>query len=730
MAISKKYRSYGLRRLNNLSDINDPEQALNNLLNDLQPRDGESFISQDLDATRGLKDTEVYPSTFIQLASSTPTYTFANTLGPQEDFVRPFIRLQDRFNTYRAVTGDPGILGSGMGPDAWAVPVSSINPSPNKGDTINSIIPTFDTSKDNLVQKGDFWTLGEFYQSYKFDPSFEDKNGGVVWEGYITPNYYDTSSTYTFETTGLFHFEVDRFDTGEWEVLRSIYSPTRTVKVGANTTTNVVQLATGDGKYVAVGDKLSTNNEIVVDNIAGDVLTLTGDVTFVSNSDITFTFIEGEDYITGSFNTEPIYDLGEHFKTRILWWYPNTAPDVDDKYLRMNSTASRVLLFSTFSNTSPTSTPNSQELIDTVNKAVTGYQRSFGDTGSYKTFLSGGIVKSSYTPKSDFASINVLGSNTSITASLTEGRMFMSSGSALLESTSIGNLLIDTTPTFDTIQKFTQIKRLPTNSGQSRIRVISKPLLQTASIPVKVVDHNGLMDYFVTTTSGTSVNVEDTSNIRKGMVCITYYTSPSTFTTITDVVNSTSFSTSSPLGLNSNNYVFVYADSGLIDSSKDVFCAGVVGKLLTTPATSGSNVLTVSSNTDLAIDMRVQYTGGIEPDSNITITAIGGNQVTLSSTTTGDIDAGATITFAPQSSTGDKQQCVIPLDLSPPFSGVEYGLDTNGKRIVGTPSANLDIAVLSLSSNTSAVSSANTTDVFDAQITVNGIYRIKARQIP
>lgn len=730
MAISRKYRSYGVRRANNLSDIDDREKALNNLLNDLQPREGESFVSEDLDAIRGLKDTEIFPSTFVQLASSVPTYTFANTLGPQEDFVRPFIRLQDKFNTYRSVTGDPGILGSGMGPSAWAVPIDAINSSPQKGDTANTIIFDFDNNRAGLVQKGDFWALGEFYQSYKFDPSFVDQSGGYAWEGYFIPNYYETSSTLVFETTGLFHFEVDRFDDGNWQVLRSIYSPTRTVKVGANTTTTTVQLATGDGKYVAIGDKLSTNNEIVVESVVGDVVTLTGDVSYVSNDDISFTFTVGEDYISGTFNTETIYDLGEYFKARVLWWYPNTAPNVEDKYFRIHFSGSDFLLFSTFSNTAPVPTSSdSNLLINTVDKAVTGYQRLFGDLGSYKTFSSGGILKSNYVPKSNFASVNILGSNTSVTASLTQGRSYITASLAQLDLTSIGNLIVDVTPSFNNIQKFTQIKRIPNNTGSSSVRVVSKPVLTTTSIPIKIVDHNGLMDYFITTTSGTTVPVETTENIRKGMVCVTYYTSPSAFTTITDVINSTSFSTSTPLGL-TNNYLFVYADSGLIDSSKDVFCKGVVGKLLTSQATVGTDKLNVSSNTDLSINMRVQYTGGIEPENNVTIVAVGGNQVTLSSTLTATIDAGATITFAPQGSSGDKQQCVIPLDLSPPFTGVEYGLDTEGKRIVGVPSSNLDISTLSLSSNTAIVSSANTTDVFDAQITVNGMYRIKARQIP
>jgi hypothetical protein len=231
---------------------------------------------------------------------------------------------------------------------------------------------------------------------------------------------------------------------------------------------------------------------------------------------------------------------------------------------------------------------------------------------------------------------------------------------------------------------------------------------------VKIVDHNGLMDYFITSTSNNIVTVDSTSRIRKGMVCVTYFTPSTPFVTITDVINSTSFSTSSSLGLSSNNYVFIYADSGLIDSSKDVFCAGVIGKLLTAPVSVGATTLTVSS---------------LEPSANVRILAVGGNQITLNTPTTSAIDTGSTIVFAPSNSSGDKQQCILPLDLSPPFLGTNEGLDSRGKRIVPTVSANLHITTLALSSNSAVVSAANSTDVFDAALVINQIYRIKARQI-
>ena len=78
MSQSRKYRSFGVRRENNLSDIDNKVQALNNLLNDLpgvEEESGITFISEDLDAIRGLKDTDIGPDSFIQLALTAPRTT-------------------------------------------------------------------------------------------------------------------------------------------------------------------------------------------------------------------------------------------------------------------------------------------------------------------------------------------------------------------------------------------------------------------------------------------------------------------------------------------------------------------------------------------------------------------------------------------------------------------------------------------------------------------------------
>ena len=727
MTISRKYRSYGIRRLNNFSDIDNPEQALNNILNNLQTKTGESFVSEDLDAIRGIKDTEVIPSTFIQMSPSAPTYTFANTLGPQEDFVRPIVTLQDRVNIYRSVTGAAGKQGSGYGPSGWFVPSSSFKAAPIKGNTANTIIPNFSTDKSNLIVAEDFWTFGEFYINNSFHPSFSNGKGGIAWEAFYIPDYTTSQNYIDFYTTGLFHVEMDRFNTGDWKIYKSIYRPQRTVTISANNNTSAtVDLVEGDDRYVAVGDKLTTNNEITILDVNTNQITLSSAVTAVKDQTISFVFDVGQELINDRFVIDSAYDIGERAKIRILWWYPASANEPEDRYLSVRRNE-YLLPFSNFSNTA-TYTTGQYELSRLLDRGVTGYQPLFGDRGTYQTFQVNDVLRSTYVPPLSYANINKFGANTGTTGLLVQNQSILTANSTRMSQTSVGNIIITSTPSFSTISKNTRIKRVPSDNIFTDTRILTKPILATANVSIRAIDHNGLVDYFIGTSSGTTVIVDSTTNLKPGMQCITYF-STSQYNRIQSVINSTSFSTSTALGLTSNNYIFVYSDAGLVDSSKDVFCTGVIGKLLTAPVTAGSNTVTLESSTGLSLGMRAQYTGGIEPSGNYTITNIAGTQVRLSKAVTLTIDSGATIVFAPSGSTGDKQQCVIPLDLSPPFVGKDYGLDTNGRRITSVPGANLDVTVMMLSSNTATVTAANTTDVFSASIKINGTYRIKARKI-
>lgn len=732
MSISQKYRSYGLRRLNNLSDIADPETALNNILNDLQIETGRSFISQDLDVIRGIKDANVDSSTFFQLASTAETYTFANTSGIFEDFISPTIRLQDKINQYRAVTGNPGAIASGMGPTAWFIPSNIIVNSP-RGSTANTIIPNFNNSKTNLIKNDDFWTIGEFYIEDKLDDTFPDVNGGILWEGYFSPSALNLTPFASFSTTGLFHVEVDKFKTGNWEILKSIYAPTRQVILNFGTTNStLLQLNAGYTKNLAIGDKLASNTNITITSISGDNVILSEPVSYGEGDYVDFKFDVGSDTISGSYSFDSLYDVGEKIPMRILWWYPSGTSN-PKKYLLNTYNSTATMLFSYFSNTDLT-IPTEYEIRKLLDNSVTDYQEEHG-SGTYRKVRTSNILKSNYIPPKSFSEINMRGGNTSISMTFTQGTRFFDSVYAAISNTHSGNYIIDATsvPSFSRIPKGMRLKQEYGSIGESGSRIVNIPFTGSATnLATKIINHNGLVDYFLARSTGNVVTIQGstTSNIRKGMVCISNFSAPGIYNTISAISNTTSFTTSSALnlGATSNNYVFVYSDSGLLDLSKETYCSGVIGKLLTVAVSSGSNKLTFASNTSLSYGMKVQYSGAIEPAANVVISSITGNTVTLSSATTGPIKANMTVVFAPSNTTTDKQSCILPLDLSPPFLGVSDGLDSSGKNIVSSNSV-LSVVALALNANNTLVSSANTSMSFDTKIKLNTSYRIKAIKV-
>jgi len=143
-----KYLTFGLRADRNLSDLTNPTEALDNILDDLSTElDPEgvplSFTSSDILPLVGIAETnlsnivnEAGQSTqLIGLAGSTIQSTStSNTLIN----VEPRITIQDYIDNYKAVLGDPPWTQGGTGPNATFIPSDRLNA--NTTDNLNSII--------------------------------------------------------------------------------------------------------------------------------------------------------------------------------------------------------------------------------------------------------------------------------------------------------------------------------------------------------------------------------------------------------------------------------------------------------------------------------------------------------------------------------------------------------------------------------------------------------------
>lgn len=723
MTQTKKYKSYGVLRKNNLADIQNKEEALNNLLNNLSgvdPSVGITFISQDLDAIRGLKNTDIGPDDFSQLAGTTVNtiqldangnVVFDPSGNPISAPINPLIRLKDSFQRYRTVTEDPPAFSSGRGPKTYFIPSNLFPTSFTKASNIDTEIGS-NLSDPDVQVSYDFWAIGEFYINDRIRVDFSDEYGGILWEGYYIPNPAASIHTFSYETSGLFHVEYDRFDDGNWEVLKSIYAKQRTVTALNEVISGTsVTLVAGDGKYVSVGDFLSTDVDALVTALSGDTVTLSKEISVAANGQLTFDMSLGESTTFGQYTINEILDRGEtpQMKKRILWWFPNSGSySPDYKYLR-NTISGRTVYEFFFLNAERASiTPAVGSVRELLDNAITPSQDEFTSE-----FRSTRTTTVSYEPKPFLTDIT----KATINITFDVGNRSFTADSPNLENTELGNYIIPTAVgDFDVvIPKGTRIKDLLGSNVISNARLVNTFWSQTAAnYPVSFIDHRGLVDYFVVSTSGDVVDIiagGTTDKLKTNMYCV--FNNLDQFIRITEIISPTSFRTSSSLGL-TNSYIYVYANAGIVDRSLDLFCSGVFGRTTATEAISGSNTIEVTSIDGITPGMTVQFAGSIPIFTSIL--NITGTTLNLSNSLTSNITQGETVVFLPVGVPGleNREICVLPLDLSPPFVGVNTGLDANGKNIK-SGQATLNVKFNTLTIN-GAVSSATTSENYDRKI--------------
>ena len=749
MTQTKKYRSYGVIRKNNLSDILDKKESLNNLLNNISgvdPSAGVTFISEDLDSIRGLKDTDINPADFTQLAGSTPFTYRVDELGnsipdaggsPFLTVINPLIRIQDRFKLYRNVTEDPPVFASGRGPRAYFIP-SALLPGGTpitagglgpfvKGSTINGQL--LNNLTDQRVKiSDDFWVLGEFSINDRIDPEFPDDFGGIMWEGYYIPNPSTTIHTFSYETSGLFHVEFDRFGNGTWEVLKSIYAKVRNVLVQTAITSTVITLQDGETRYVSVGDFLATNNAISITEVSATTITLSAAITVTAGQTLAFDMPIGSRNVSGIYAINEILDRAEtpQMKKRIFWWFPNTGNYFPDtKYLRnvIAGLTTYDYFYLNSQRASPIAAAGSiRNLLDT---AITPVQ----DLLDYQ-FKSRKTTTTLYMPK---PFLNQITKGTSV-ISFEQGTR---SATGIFSTTEVGNYVIPTAVADigTVIPKNTRVKDILNGDPASTARLVNIiwPVTR-ANYNVTFVDHVGLVDYFVITSVGNVNNIllssGTTSKLKKDMFCV--FNNTNQFIRITEIISGTSFRTSVNLGL-TNSYVYIYANSGIVDRSLDVFCIGVFGQVVAAQAALGATTIQLGSTAGVANGMIVQFGNSILPAT--TVVGFTATTITLSNPLAIAINASETIIFAPAETNVNKEICVRPIDISPPFVGVPTGLDTSNKGIRSSQlSLNVKIEALTINgpvaAPTSIVSTVNLIENYDNKIDIfNSTLSIIAKKV-
>jgi hypothetical protein len=270
----KVFNREGLRRDRNLSDLVDPQSAINNILSTpTMLGNQESFTVDDLFPIQQIYVTNITNSTFNSLNGVTITFTVINDDGTIDNTTNPrvyfpLIKIKNRLDTAYFSTGEPFFFG-GDGPNAAYYdsnkiirdPLSlvlgqiyPINEIVNSGgrlyrtqtdaQTATALTHTTGTvsgftyvanydettvflnveqdpiTGEDITIRDNFWERGQFIYGSKVQSSFISLFGGVNWQGFFKPissgisRFYlrTTGSTwFKFQDPGTASFEVSRY---------------------------------------------------------------------------------------------------------------------------------------------------------------------------------------------------------------------------------------------------------------------------------------------------------------------------------------------------------------------------------------------------------------------------------------------------------------------------------------------------------------------------------------
>ena len=360
--MASKYIKFGLRSDRNLADLENPAEALGNLLNNISTQVDENgsptgFNTSDLSPIVGLRNTGLADNVTIDgtsidlsslnnsLVEYTPLASPTTTLE-----VQPRITIQDNINNFKSVLVDPPWINGGDGPITKFIPASRINATINASTKGNSGTGTYNTNTKRvtglgsnlystlananlftIVEGEDFWNNGVFQLGSKIHPTFSNTYGMIQWTGYLSSSF-----TQEWESTGLFMIEQDIIDDGtnnNWTTLKSVYSTSYTTASAfwsndGTTTTTTIFIAPSEIKHVCKGMKvtISSNTYTLTSvNELNGTCTFLGALNNITPTPLTFTWSLSDDLIrTGSLKfQEP--RTGGRTRVRYTVWWPNPS---------------------------------------------------------------------------------------------------------------------------------------------------------------------------------------------------------------------------------------------------------------------------------------------------------------------------------------------------------------------------------------------------------------------
>ncbi len=712
MAI-QKYRRIGIRRDNNLGDLANTGQALNVLLAKLIGESPDSFVSEDLDAIRGISSLGLTPTGYQNIGGSTIEVTPSNgNLTPT--VFKPIITYQNKLDRIRVFTGEPRINGGNGLTANYYNPSSIFENTPN-------IFSGAPFKIDN------FWEEGQFSYSGKITPEAIDANGGVQWEGFFIPTVTGIYGISVYSSACFtFDFQTEGYTTG-------IGTYTEISRIGITTTfsgsgtidTNTVTLTSAaNAKYVAVGQSVSASGIVAgttVDafNLNTGVITLTPPtgsdfaVSSTFSGNITFSKAIGQP-TNISYSTYYLQAL-QRYRIRFRYYIPSSInAELVSRYFNVdldppngvalgaggNLGAGDGLrynnLYSLDYNFNDSAKGSINRFLDGAINFGGGTIGSSTNSNQYVRVTSSKKIDVRYQPKTSINDVikttiiapvrsGINGINTSNTSNIEVGNYVF--GTGITDGTTV--TLINPNNAFFLSQNGTS------NSTSTLTFVEHRGFVQRAT--------GSVSSGTATLTSG------NTGSLAVDMIVIG--TGLQSYTKITSITSSTQF-TISPSQSISSTQLYFYQSKGLLNNGLAAFCGANLTRCLIalSDAALGSSTIQLQSiPTDISVVGWAVSGYYFANGTTIQSTSTSPASITISSPTIQNLPAGSNFTISEPNS-GDRQLCCPPTDTSPPFNATLSGLETvpaapslrieSGNVIFGALRANVSTANITAASNT------------------------------
>jgi hypothetical protein len=685
--MSRRYNKLGLRRDLNFTDIPDKKNALNNLLIGLVDVDGESFISEDLEPIRGISTISISNDDFLSITGL--ALKLSNEDGDLEVY-KPVVKIKNRLNISEFTIGSPSLFGgNGLTNRYYA------------GNQINSTNPIETIFTGTATHTETFWENGNISFGTKFKTEYDDIYGGVQWDGFFKP-VSNGVHTFTIQTKGFFTFEFDNGSGGYSLIKRkSQYEYTFEVQPAAAGSTTLTLTLPESAKNLLINDVIINNSitqfqdpdiaPVKVGITIVGIDTTTGIITLSAPlaaelevaTNFTFRFRIGLDDLFMQHSTN-ILEAYATYKIRMRFWIPN-IPQINQNSQRtftirvndLNNPAAPVINFK-YLYSEDYVFDDTPETYGDFRKFYVNKLDLFGGTiggqtyNDYQSIISKSPIGTTYEPK---IILNDIIKQTKTVATSTTSDVL---GMAITDKIEAGNFVIGTN-----IAAGTRVKGIASNAAV----ILTQNAVANGTDTVAFIDHKGLIDFDNTTsyTSGgftlTNVDPAIIAELKLGDVVINANTITTQHTVVTRIDGTTLTVSNAFNGNGTNVRSYFYRSKGLYNNSLDAYDNGVVAAPTVLTSTLGSNTLTVAYTDNIVNGMVVQFSNRIASGTTVTDVNQTTKVITLSQNIQqGDINPFSLIVFAPAGTTDNKEICFTPLDISPPFTATEKGMQTTVER--------------------------------------------------